>query len=394
MSPSPHPPPHTPQHELAQRAAINLGQEGNDGLDDLSFTVSRYGEGIAVLHSTLANCRHGDMFSVNDRKISVPPFLCREFPAAPGRTAHTRARGRNHDEPTSFTESDVSEEELEASPLGLEEDGDGDSGSEDGRKASPLGEAGHGGPAGEPEDAKAGGKRRSRPARSKARRVAANVRERKRILDYNQAFNALRMALKHDLSGKRLSKIATLRRAINRISSLSVFLRANPAAPAAPVAIAPPPQRQPCAHDDPGSEPRKERGFQAPAESYLQRQHPPGHAHAHGHAHFLPGEPQLYTDPSGQLGPPSPHYLHYPGDAHRFLPHEHYPGARDELHSPPLYGGGGCGGAGAGYQFGVRATCHQNHMDAFPDCPPALPLTWQLSYLQGGSGYQQSLSIH
>ncbi|NXN04418.1 BHA09 protein, partial [Sylvia borin] len=67
-------------------------------------------------------------------------------------------------------------------------------------------------------------RKRSRPARSKARRMAANVRERKRILDYNQAFNALRLALKHYLGGKRLSKIATLRRAINRITALSLSL--------------------------------------------------------------------------------------------------------------------------------------------------------------------------
>ncbi|NXT11517.1 BHA09 protein, partial [Prunella fulvescens] len=67
-------------------------------------------------------------------------------------------------------------------------------------------------------------RKRSRPVRSKARRMAANVRERKRILDYNQAFNALRLALKHDLGGKRLSKIATLRRAIHRIAALSLSL--------------------------------------------------------------------------------------------------------------------------------------------------------------------------
>ncbi|XP_030915642.1 class A basic helix-loop-helix protein 9 [Geospiza fortis] len=53
-------------------------------------------------------------------------------------------------------------------------------------------------------------RKRSRPVRSKARRMAANVRERKRILDYNQAFNALRLALQHDLGGKKLSKTATL----------------------------------------------------------------------------------------------------------------------------------------------------------------------------------------
>ncbi|XP_070334502.1 class A basic helix-loop-helix protein 9 [Odocoileus virginianus] len=72
-------------------------------------------------------------------------------------------------------------------------------------------------------------RKRSRPVRSKARRMAANVRERRRILDYNEAFNALRRALRHDLGGKRLSKIATLRRAIHRIAALSLVLRASPA---------------------------------------------------------------------------------------------------------------------------------------------------------------------
>ncbi|XP_016057374.1 PREDICTED: class A basic helix-loop-helix protein 9 [Miniopterus natalensis] len=71
-------------------------------------------------------------------------------------------------------------------------------------------------------------RKRARPARSKARRVAANVRERKRILDYNEAFNALRRALRHDLGGKRLSKIATLRRAIHRITALSLASRSTP----------------------------------------------------------------------------------------------------------------------------------------------------------------------
>ncbi|XP_030744105.1 class A basic helix-loop-helix protein 9 [Echinops telfairi] len=79
------------------------------------------------------------------------------------------------------------------------------------------------------ETEEATGRKRARPVRSKARRMAANVRERKRILDYNEAFNALRRALRHDLGGKRLSKIATLRRAIHRITALSLVLRASPA---------------------------------------------------------------------------------------------------------------------------------------------------------------------
>uniref|UniRef100_H0W1W0 Class A basic helix-loop-helix protein 9 n=1 Tax=Cavia porcellus TaxID=10141 RepID=H0W1W0_CAVPO len=79
------------------------------------------------------------------------------------------------------------------------------------------------------ENEETASRKRARPVRSKARRMAANVRERKRILDYNEAFNALRRALRHDLGGKRLSKIATLRRAIHRITALSLVLRASPA---------------------------------------------------------------------------------------------------------------------------------------------------------------------
>ncbi|XP_008827048.1 class A basic helix-loop-helix protein 9 [Nannospalax galili] len=94
----------------------------------------------------------------------------------------------------------------------------------------------NGAPRSQGEAEEAAGRTRTRPARSKARRMAANVRERKRILDYNEAFNALRRALRHDLGGKRLSKIATLRRAIHRIAALSLVLRASPA------------PRWPCAH--------------------------------------------------------------------------------------------------------------------------------------------------
>uniref|UniRef100_A0A8C9QJQ7 Basic helix-loop-helix family member a9 n=1 Tax=Spermophilus dauricus TaxID=99837 RepID=A0A8C9QJQ7_SPEDA len=80
----------------------------------------------------------------------------------------------------------------------------------------------NGAPRSQGEAAEAAGGKQARPVRSKARRMAANVRERKRILDYNEAFNALRRALRHDLGGKRLSKIATLRRAIHRITALSL----------------------------------------------------------------------------------------------------------------------------------------------------------------------------
>ncbi|MBN3299786.1 BHA09 protein, partial [Amia calva] len=200
------------------------------------------------------------------------------------------------------------------------------------------------------------------------------------------------MALKHDLNGKRLSKIATLRRAINRISSLSVFLRSNPTAPAA--AAAP---RHPCAHpechgplEDSRMEMGKEEGYQMPPETHLHPQPPAHHQHALPHTH--PSE-QLYADPPGHLVPscsPSPHYHRYSPESQLYLPHHgHYNSPREEIRSPPYYGNGG----GAGYQFGVRTTCHQNHMDNLAECSSPLPFSWQLSYLQG-TGYQQSLSMH
>ncbi|XP_035691583.1 transcription factor 15-like [Branchiostoma floridae] len=81
--------------------------------------------------------------------------------------------------------------------------------------------------AGEPEGKDHG---KPRVVRSKAKRVAANVRERRRISEYNKAFNQLRISLNHPLSGKRLSKIATLRRAINRIQALRDSLDSAPPA--------------------------------------------------------------------------------------------------------------------------------------------------------------------
>ncbi|MFT7803348.1 class A basic helix-loop-helix protein 9 [Arapaima gigas] len=276
----------------------------------------------------------------------------------------------------SFTESELSEE---------------DSGSDGLLNKSPLlSEGCTSSCPSEPDDSRVG-KKRSRPVRSKARRVAANVRERKRILDYNQAFNALRMALKHDLSGKRLSKIATLRRAINRISSLSVFLRANPAGPG-----------QPCTHADchtrpeePRLEVGKERGFPSTGENYvpcvlsLPPPPPPSQLPHQTHHHALPAEEPIYMDSLGLLGPPAPPSPHYP-EPQFYLPHGHYASPPDEFSLS--YYSGGCGTT-PGHQFGVRMGCHPNHMENFAESAAALPFSWQTGYLQG-SGYHQSLSMH
>lgn len=291
----------------------------------------------------------------------------------------------------SNTESEFSDEELDSSPLGQEDDSSGNEGNC--KKSSPERDTTSSFSQSQ-GTSKVASKKRCRPVRSKARRVAANVRERKRILDYNQAFNTLRLALNHDLSGKRLSKIATLRRAINRISALSIFLRNHP----------PPTVERACSHTEclPGTHeehgrlvPGKERAYQS--EKYLVHQQPELQTpQTHKpYSHMMPSEQnQLYPDLSLHAGgacPPSPHYGQYSTDSQLCMGHGLYGHPREETfnsnnNSGQFYNGG------PGYQYGVKATCHQNHMDNFVDSP-AVQFSWQFGYLQGAS-YQQSLSMH
>lgn len=267
------------------------------------------------------------------------------------------------------TESEVSEDELEDCPLGE----DDDCGSKSPAKI--RSERSVSSSLSDTEGFKVT-KRRTRPKRSKARRVAANVRERKRILDYNQAFNALRTVLKHDLNGKRLSKIATLRRAIHHISSLSLYLQTHSDTEAHAPHCAHAPQ---CTHaecyrqpEENISLPRQTGTFQEPMENYIPHQPEP--------LKVSPEIPSgiLYQDISNSV--PSPHYSHCATNSHGHFSH-HW-----EDQSSDYYSGG------PGYQHGTRVTCHQDHMDTYPDSSNP-SLAWQLGYLQY-HGYQKSLSMH
>ncbi|NWV52055.1 BHA09 protein, partial [Daphoenositta chrysoptera] len=183
-------------------------------------------------------------------------------------------------------------------------------------------------------------RKRSRPVRSKARRMAANVRERKRILDYNQAFNALRLALKHDRGGKRLSKIAPLRRAINRIAALSLSLHGAG-------------RCWPCAH----SECRARPGV--PAQQ-------PG---ARGSRPQPPWEPAS----AGTRCPPSPLRAGFPPprQLHRYeSPKETRPAA-----------GPACGPSGT--PLPAPRGAGQQRPPGSPREPPAGAVPWQLGYCQG-----------
>ncbi|XP_061596661.1 class A basic helix-loop-helix protein 9 [Cololabis saira] len=233
---------------------------------------------------------------------------------------------------------------------------------------------------GDPEEGNA--KKRNRPVRSKARRMAANVRERKRIMDYNQAFNALRVALNHDLSGKRLSKIATLQRAINHISALSVFLGSNPPS-------------KPCSHRECY---RSSVGPAAMAASRLEQtrvalprldhqSYVPWHSSESQQmqpqpgppVHRLSSDPHVYLDNSASSCPPSPHYpcyhpdgQFYTSNGHCSSPHNHTPSPARRLQL----------GEGLGYQPGIWGSCTQGYMDTFVEPANALGLPWQMSCLQ------------
>uniref|UniRef100_A0A4W5NS99 BHLH domain-containing protein n=1 Tax=Hucho hucho TaxID=62062 RepID=A0A4W5NS99_9TELE len=283
---------------------------------------------------------------------------------------------------TLLTKSEFSEEEQEGLLLGLDEE-EKDSGSEDSEAGSKKSSESKGGTAGSCPDMK----RRSHPVRSKSRRVAANVRERKRILDYNQSFNALRMVLKHDLNGKRLSKIATLRRAINHISSLTVFLRSHPSPSALPGGH-PSCTHAECLRGQPSAG-IEEAMLHKPLHWSHHQQSLQDHG-AHKAPIILSPELQLYTDTPGGGHPspsclPSPSYAHFSPTETQFYTPSH---PHEELSSPPDYISSEWSG-GSGYPFGVRDTCCPNHTDSFSDSSPAVPFTWQLGYLQGSASYQQ-----
>ncbi|XP_076211064.1 class A basic helix-loop-helix protein 9 [Aptenodytes patagonicus] len=240
-------------------------------------------------------------------------------------------------------EPDSSEEELEAGSTPQACYGQGLWGPQGREAATCLGDA---------EGMKV--RKRSRPVRSKARRMAANVRERKRILDYNQAFNALRLALKHDLGGKRLSKIATLRRAINRITALSLSLHGAGCC-------------WPCAH----SECRGRAGV--PAQEPGVKASRPQLPWEHG-----------YVGAAGlQRCPPSPLYTGFSPETQL----QHYESPKeDRLIPSPAYFSSGT------HHPGLRGACQQRYTSSLQD-PLARAVPWQLGYCQSW-GHQQCLPIH
>lgn len=275
---------------------------------------------------------------------------------------------------SSVASSEFSEEELELGMLGQDEH-------EGSPKPSFQDSEGSTSSPSDPEEGQT--KKRNRPVRSKARRMAANIRERKRIMDYNQAFNALRVALNHDLSGKRLSKIATLQRAINRISALSVFLSSNPpgkpcthrecnrstVGPAAVIGAS-------CLEQTRVAVPRLEHQSYVPWHTSISHPMQPQQG---SHMHRLSSEPHVY-DNSMSSCPPSPHYPCYPTDGQLYASHGHCGSSpHDHPPSPLRYPQVG---EGLGYQPGMWTSCAQGYMDACVEPSSTLGIPWQVSYLQ------------
>ncbi|XP_034033360.1 class A basic helix-loop-helix protein 9 [Thalassophryne amazonica] len=266
---------------------------------------------------------------------------------------------------SSVTGSEFSEEELDLNTLGRGEDG-----------RSPKVCFRHSESStsitSEPEEGQ--NKKRNQPVRSKARRMAANVRERKRIMDYNQAFNTLRVALNHDLSGKRLSKIATLQRAINHISALSVFLNSNLPDKSC--------THRECNKSSVGQEaarldqnwgmtPRLDHPSYASWHSSMTHQTQPQQG---PRVPRLPAEPRVSS-----LCPLSSHYPCHPTEAQVYSSHGH----NSSPHEPPLSPLRYHQTVEAfGFQPTAWGSCAQGFMDTFLEPSPALGFPWQVSYLQ------------
>ncbi|XP_012687777.1 class A basic helix-loop-helix protein 9 [Clupea harengus] len=228
-------------------------------------------------------------------------------------------------------------------------------------------------------------KLQNRPVRSKARRAAANVRERKRILDYNGAFNALRLVLNHDLSGKRLSKISTLQRAINRISALSVLLSTSPPTRAVescnPTAVH---SQAGSLHLDVGQalldthlDPKTYTSWHQPLMHMAQ---PLPQAQTPAPPQRLSTEPHLYLDslrhPTPAACPPSSHFPCYSQDPSLCGTSGDYVSMLGRSASPVRYGA-----ASDGYQSSMWSPCAQSR--AAPYGEPSLALTspWRRSFL-------------
>ncbi|KAJ2941990.1 hypothetical protein O0L34_g748 [Tuta absoluta] len=85
---------------------------------------------------------------------------------------------------------------------------------------------GRGGPRSTP-----GGKKPRRRVASLAQRRAANIRERRRMFNLNEAFDKLRRKVPTFAYEKRLSRIETLRLAITYISFMCELLHGSPPGP-------------------------------------------------------------------------------------------------------------------------------------------------------------------
>lgn len=271
---------------------------------------------------------------------------------------------------SSIASSEITEEELELGVLGHDDDEDSSKPSFQDIESSTNSSS-------DPEEGQ--NKKHNQPVRSKARRMAANVRERKRIMDYNQAFNALRVALNHDLSGKRLSKIATLQRAINRISALSVFLNLNPV-------------NKPCTHQECH---RSSVGPAVMTASQLeqtrvavpcldQQLYGPWHAsisqqmHQHGpHMHPLSTDPHAYMDNTMSSYTPSPRYPCYPNEGHFYASQGPCSSPDDHLPSNLQYAQKG---EEFGYKTGMWGSCAQGYNDNFVEPTSALEIPWQVEH--------------
>lgn len=207
---------HWPQRSLATQAG-----EQNSYISGGQHHVNRYGYSPANIEDTQCTnsvlrvpiqasaCEQGDAKDLVSNLKSVPGGGCRECANVAAATARRAARKKSRAAAAAAAAELGTENQVDGATTILENYYEQDS-----MSSSPGSSSNQGG-----RDSQQGG--------HKVQRYAANVRERRRMLSINSAFEHLRLHVPTFPYEKRLSKIDTLRLAIAYISLLQELLHTD-----------------------------------------------------------------------------------------------------------------------------------------------------------------------
>ncbi|XP_053671395.1 protein Fer3 [Anopheles nili] len=172
----------------------------------------------------------------------------------------------------------------------------------------------------QPAPSSAAAKKARRRVASMAQRRAANIRERRRMFNLNEAFDKLRRKVPTFAYEKRLSRIETLRLAITYIGFMSELLAGTPTHDGRSPELYPGVLAA-AAHHAPHHHHHHHHHQHNNHSSQHQPQHPSAHQHHHAHLqHHQQQQQQQHHSLHGSTAPPPPsaagattgHHMHHP----------------------------------------------------------------------------------